>query len=84
MQIHIWNWREIKFILHEFEENLRLGSKYSNYLDFKQAMEIIVNKEHLNKEGLEKILFLKNKFKYKLFALRQQLQFTFYIFIITK
>lgn len=40
-----------KYIIPFFEENLILGSKYSNYLDFKQAMEIIVNKEHLNKEG---------------------------------
>ena len=50
-----------KHIIPFFEENLILGSKYSNYLDFKQAAEIIINKEHLNKEGLERILFIKNK-----------------------
>ena len=38
-----------KYILPFFEENLILGSKYSNYLDFKQAALIIINKEHLNK-----------------------------------
>nr|YP_010963375.1 NADH dehydrogenase subunit 4L [Harringtonia lauricola]WNK75964.1 NADH dehydrogenase subunit 4L [Harringtonia lauricola] len=50
-----------KHIIPFFEENSILGSKYLNYLDFKQATQIIKNKEHLNKEGLEKILFLKNK-----------------------
>ena len=38
-----------------------LGSKYLNYLDFKNAAEIIKNKEHLNPNGLERILLLKNK-----------------------
>ena len=25
-----------------------MGSKYSNYLDFKSALDILKNKEHLN------------------------------------
>lgn len=39
------------------------GSKYSNYLDFKSASDIIKNKEHLNIDGkgLEKVLQLKNR-----------------------
>ena len=38
-----------------------LGSKYLNSLDFNSAAEIIKNKEHLNSDGLERILQLKNK-----------------------
>lgn len=48
-------------IIPFFEEHNILGSKYINYLDFKDASTIIKNKDHLNQEGLEKILQLKNK-----------------------
>lgn len=39
-----------------------LRSKYFNFLDFKSAVNIINNKEHLNKvgKGLKQILQLKN------------------------
>ena len=36
-----------------------IGSKHLDFLDFENAAHIIKNKEHLNKEGLEKILSLK-------------------------
>lgn len=37
------------------------GSKFKNYLDFKEAVEIIKNKEHLDMDGkgLERILQIK-------------------------
>ena len=40
-----------------------MGSKYSNYHDFKSALDILKNKEHLNPDGLglKKILQLKNR-----------------------
>lgn len=36
------------------------GSKYKNYMYFKQAAYIIKNKNHLNKKGMDKIIELKN------------------------
>ena len=36
-----------------------IGSKHLDFLDFENAAHIIKNKEHLKKEGLEKILSLK-------------------------
>lgn len=45
-----------------FDKHPIIGSKYSNYLDFKSALDIIKNKEHLNpdRKGLEKLLQLKS------------------------
>jgi hypothetical protein len=45
-----------------FEEHPVIGSKHFNYLDFKSAVYIIKNKEHLNPDGkgLEQILQLKS------------------------
>jgi hypothetical protein len=36
-----------------------IGSKHLDFLGFENAAHIIKNKEHFNKEGLEKILILK-------------------------
>ena len=49
-------------IIPFFDKHPILGSKCYNYLDFKSALNIIKNKEHLNPDGkgLEKILQLKN------------------------
>lgn len=38
-------------IIPFFDKHPILGSKYSNYLDFKYASDIIKNKEHLNPDG---------------------------------
>lgn len=48
-------------IIPFFEKYSIRGSKYLNYLYFKQAAFIIKNKEHLTKEGLDKIIQLKTK-----------------------
>jgi len=37
-----------------------LSSKYINYLKWRKAYIIIQNKNHLNKDGLEKIIIIKN------------------------
>jgi hypothetical protein len=49
-------------IIPFFDKHPVMGSKYSNYLDFKSALDILKNKEHLNPDGkgLEKILQLKS------------------------
>ena len=50
-----------KYIIPFFEQHQILGSKHINFLYFKSASLIIKNKEHLNQNGFEKILELKNK-----------------------
>ena len=46
-------------IIPFFNKHHIIGSKHLYFLDFKNASYIIKNREHLNKEGLEKILELK-------------------------
>jgi hypothetical protein len=49
-------------IIPFFDKHPVIGSKYSNYLYFKSALDIFKNKEHLNPDGkgLKKILQLKS------------------------
>jgi NADH:ubiquinone oxidoreductase subunit K len=51
----------INKIIPFFEEHKIIGSKYSNFLDFKRAALIIKNKDHLKQDGigLNQILLLK-------------------------
>jgi len=53
----------VEHVIPFFEEYPVVGSKYSNFLVFKQAALIIKNKEHLNpdRKGLEKLLELKKQ-----------------------
>lgn len=50
----------IKIISPLFDKFRIEGCKYNDYLKFKGAAFLIKNKEHLDKEGLIKILELKN------------------------
>ena len=49
----------IEKVIPFFNKYPVIGSKHLDFLDFENAAHIIKNKEHLNKEGLEKILSLK-------------------------
>jgi hypothetical protein len=50
------------YIIPFFDKHPIIGPKYFNYLDFKSALFIFKNKEHLNPDGkgLDKLLQLKN------------------------
>ena len=48
-------------IIPFFDKHSTRGSKYPDFLNFKNAALIIKNKEHLKEEGLKEILQLKNK-----------------------
>lgn len=50
----------ILYIIPFFEKYSIEGSKYKNYIYFKEAAYIIKNKQHLNKVGISKIIELKN------------------------
>jgi len=49
-----------KNVINYFDNFHLLSSKHINYLKWRKAYIIIQNKDHLNKNGLEKIIKLKN------------------------
>ena len=49
-----------KNVIHYFDQYHLLSSKHVNYLKWRKAYLIIKNKEHLTKDGLDKIYKLKN------------------------
>jgi hypothetical protein len=49
-----------KNVINYFDYFHLLSSKHVNYLKWRKAYIIIQNKDHLNKDGLEKIIKLKN------------------------
>jgi LAGLIDADG endonuclease len=51
----------IEKVIPLFKKHIIIGSKQLDFLDFCSAAYIIKNKKHLKKEGLEKILELKQK-----------------------
>jgi hypothetical protein len=51
----------IEKVIPLFNKHPIIGSKHLDFLDFCNAAYIIKNKEHLKKEGIEKILELKQK-----------------------
>ena len=50
----------ITYIIPFFDKCKIEGSKYKDYVKFKEAAILIKNKEHLTEEGLNKIIELKN------------------------
>lgn len=50
----------IIYIIPFFEKYKIEGSKYKDYVNFKEAAILIKNKEHLTEKGLNKIIELKN------------------------
>lgn len=49
-----------KKVVNYFDHYHLLSSKYNNYLKWRKAYLIVQNKNHLNKDGLDKIIKLKN------------------------
>src|SRR5262249_33446082 len=52
--------KDLQTIIEFFDKYPLVSSKLSDYLLFKQCIEIIAKKEHLTEEGLLKILGLKH------------------------
>jgi hypothetical protein len=57
---------ELKVIIDHFDRYPLITQKYKDYLLFKQAFELIKNKEHLSIEGLRKIVSIKASINLKL------------------
>ena len=53
------NIQELQVIVDHFDKFPLIGAKVSDYLLFKQCYDLIKQKKHLTKEGLEKIVALK-------------------------
>jgi len=51
--------KELEVIINQLDKYLLITQKRADYLLFKQVLELIKNKEHLTKEGLNKILAIK-------------------------
>ena len=49
-----------KKVINYFDHFHLLSSKHVNYLKWRKAYIIIKNKDHLNKDGIDKIIKLKN------------------------
>jgi hypothetical protein len=52
--------KELKVIIDHLDKYPLITQKRADYLLFKQAFDLISRKEHLTKEGLHKILYLKS------------------------
>jgi len=52
-------------IIPLFNEYPLIGTKQANYLDFLKVVELIRTKDHLTKEGLEKIQIIKSNMNNK-------------------
>lgn len=50
---------ELKIIISHFDKYPLLSEKWGDYMLFKEAVELIKNKAHLNKEGFNKILSIR-------------------------
>ncbi len=48
-----------KVIIPQFENYPLITQKLADFILFKKAVELIMNKKHLTKEGLEKIISIK-------------------------
>lgn len=53
--------QDLNRIVLLFNKHPIRGIKYLDYLDFLKAVELLNNKEHLTKEGLNQLEILKNK-----------------------
>ena len=51
--------KELQVIIDHFDKYPLITQKLSDYILFKQAVELIKNKEHLTEEGLHKIVAIK-------------------------
>jgi hypothetical protein len=57
---NVWSVKDLQIIVYHFVKYPLITSKLSNYLLFKQCLEIIKKREHLTEKGLLEILRLKS------------------------
>ena len=60
VNLNVWSLEELQIIIDPFDKYPLVTTKVSNFLIFKECLEIIKKKEHLTEKGLFKILELKS------------------------
>jgi hypothetical protein len=51
--------KDLEIIIKHFDNYPLISNKFADYQLFKQAFELVKNKQHLTKEGLSKIIAIK-------------------------
>jgi hypothetical protein len=59
LQYQVQSVQDLKMVLNHFEKYPLKTQKFADYKLFKQAVELIEQKEHLTSEGLAKIVAIK-------------------------
>jgi hypothetical protein len=59
VEYRVFSVKELKVVLDHFDKFPLLSQKYADYFLFKQAYQLLVNKEHLTPEGLRKIISIR-------------------------
>ena len=58
-ELQVSSVKDISAIIKHFDKYPLITQKFSDYKLFKQAYNLIINKEHLTKEGLSKLVAIK-------------------------
>jgi len=59
LQFRVDSLKDLKVIINHFDKYPLITQKLADYNLFKQAIQLIEQKEHLTKEGLQKIISIK-------------------------
>jgi hypothetical protein len=59
VEYRVFSIKGLKVVLDHFDKFPLISQKYGDYLLFKQAYQLLVNREHLTPEGLRKIISIK-------------------------
>jgi len=59
MQYRVSSLKDLQVILEHFDQYPLITKKQEDYLLFKQAINLIINKEHLSFTGLLKLVSIK-------------------------
>ena len=57
---NVWSIKELQVVIDHFDKFPLKTQKFNDYDLFKKAYYIIINKEHLTKEGLDKLIAIKS------------------------
>lgn len=60
VQFRVHSIEELQVIIHHFENYPLITAKWSDYILFKKAFDLIIAKEHLSREGLLKLVGIKS------------------------
>jgi len=59
VEYRVFSIKDLKIVLDHFDKFPLISQKYVDYLLFKEAYLLLINREHLTSEGLRKIISIK-------------------------